>query len=61
MALMCPQCGRKIKTSPFLIQNTVFRCQQCGTRVTVAPGFFKSQIVDWETPEERGNRTLGRN
>lgn len=52
MALKCPQCGRKIKTSWFLTQNTVFRCE-CGTRVTVAPGLFRDRIVDWETPEER--------
>lgn len=52
MALKCPQCGRKIKTSAFLFQNTRFRCE-CGTRVTVAPGLFKNKVVDWETPEER--------
>lgn len=57
MALKCPQCGRKVKTNSLLLQPTVIRCQ-CGTRVTVAPGLFKHKIVDWETPEERGKRTL---
>ena len=52
MAEKCPHCGQKIKSSPFLFQNTRFRCE-CGTRVTVAPGLFKNTVVDWETPEER--------
>ena len=42
MAVKCPTCERKIKTSLTLFQNTVFRCQ-CGTRVTVAPASSKTQ------------------
>jgi len=57
MANKCPNCGEKINTSPFMIQNTTVRCK-CGTRVTVAPGLFKDSIVDWETPKERPPQTI---
>ena len=42
VAMKCPNCGKKIKTSSALIQNITIRCK-CGTRVTVASEERQSQ------------------
>lgn len=54
MALKCPKCRRKLKYSAWsvILRPITVRCE-CGTRVTIAPGFWKDQVIDWETPAER--------
>jgi len=54
--MKCPVCGKKHKSRMSVLgTGYTIRCD-CGTRLIIKEGFFKDEVVDWETIQEQSKK-----